>query len=391
MKKYFVFLLFSLIAAPLFLQSQTKNREKEKAPEKYQILGWEFYKNYCFEQAAECFAKSGDSISKERAITAAQMLQRVENVEFIDSIVVPANEILQYFPKNEEIGFAFCDSINKSLFGFLAGKKDRKIFAVEKNNNTDLYQSDCFLDGWSSPALLSNNLNTDKDENFPFVLADGITIFFASKGHNSIGGYDIFMSRSNSAGEYLLPQNIGMPFNSPANDYLMVIDENKKLGWFASDRNLPAGKTAIYTFIYNSEKNILKNLSSEELRSAAQIVLSTRHKMQGTGFDRQDMKIKNRKIEKNFAFVLTDTLVYHKFSDFKSAAALEKFRFLQQKDVETSAVETELDALRTKYFYAAEAEKNLLSEKIILLEKQLITLKKTLKNLANEVRNLELF
>ncbi|MDR1545035.1 MAG: hypothetical protein LBS50_11670 [Prevotellaceae bacterium] len=402
MKKSIIFLVVFLQINAFFLNSQTKSREKEKTPEQYQLLGENFYKDYQFEQAAECFAKSSDSVFYQRAITAAQMLQRVENVEFIDSVVVPTSDILQYFPKNEEIGFVFCapshcrlnpQSPEKkdttALFGFLTGKKDRKIFAKNDSLNLNLYQSDLFLDGWHEPTPLSSNINSEKDENFPFVLSDGVTIFFASKGHNSLGGYDIFMSRSNSAGKYLLPQNAGMPFNSPANDYLMVIDERQKLGYFASDRNLPSGKTAIYTFIHNSEKNILKNLTEGELRAAARIenFRIKREKQKTKTEENQQPIINNQQI---FAFVLTDTVVYHSFSDFKNTAALEKFKLLQQKTSELENSKTELENLRKDYFFALNLQKFILKEKIISFENLVKNLQHEVKKLENEVRKLEL-
>ena len=68
------------------------------------------------------------------------------------------------------------------------------------------------------------------------MAADGITIYFGSEGHEGLGGYDIFTSRFNSeTADYLPPQNVGMPFNSPYNDYMMAFDELAGVGCF--DRN----------------------------------------------------------------------------------------------------------------------------------------------------------
>ena len=61
---------------------------------------------------------------------------------------------------------------------------------------------------------------------YPYVLTDGITIYYASDGPGSMGGYDIFVTRYNTnTDSYLMPENVGMPFNSPYNDYMYVIDE----------------------------------------------------------------------------------------------------------------------------------------------------------------------
>ena len=67
-------------------------------------------------------------------------------------------------------------------------------------------------------------------QDYPFMLSDGTTLYFAENGEESLGGYDLFVTRySSSSHEYLKPENLGMPFNSPYNDYMLVIDEPNNL------------------------------------------------------------------------------------------------------------------------------------------------------------------
>ena len=88
-----------------------------------------------------------------------------------------------------------------------------------------------------------------------FFLNDGVTLYFASNGEGSIGGYDIFITRLNLENNtYLKPENVGMPFNSIYNDYMMAIDEMLNIGWFVSDREQIPGKVTIYLFIPNESK-----------------------------------------------------------------------------------------------------------------------------------------
>lgn len=64
-----------------------------------------------------------------------------------------------------------------------------------------------------------------------------------------------FVTRYNTNTDtYLVPENVGMPFNSPYNDYMYVIDEYNNLGWFASDRYQPEDKVCIYVFVPNDSK-----------------------------------------------------------------------------------------------------------------------------------------
>ena len=84
-------------------------------------------------------------------------------------------------------------------------------------------------------------------------MPDGVTLYFANNGENSLGGYDIFMTRRSDGDgegkEYFQPQNVGMPYNSPFNDFMMAIDEASGLGWWATDRNQIPGKVTVYVFI----------------------------------------------------------------------------------------------------------------------------------------------
>lgn len=99
-----------------------------------------------------------------------------------------------------------------------------------------LYEGFRLDDGsWSEPEPL---FGEDVDAAFPFMLSDGCTFYFASRSEQGLGGYDIFRSyRDSDTGEFQNPVNMGLPYNSPANDYMLAIDEYTGAGWWATDRN----------------------------------------------------------------------------------------------------------------------------------------------------------
>lgn len=93
-------------------------------------------------------------------------------------------------------------------------------FASDKKGygGLDIFVSERQPDGqWGKPENLGKNVNTSFDENNPFVSSDGQVLFFASKGHNNMGGYDIFYSKFKD-GEWSLPVNIGFPINTTNDD-----------------------------------------------------------------------------------------------------------------------------------------------------------------------------
>ena len=159
------------------------------------------------------------------------MLDRVEDVAIIDSVKVYKKEFLSVYKLPRDLGkLDFYGEVNDvwidlPQMAYYTGRDDKMLFAENvSDKQLDLNVSYRLLEGWSEATNLSSVLNTPEDENFPFELPDGVTLYFASKGHNSLGGYDIFMARYNSTiNDYSEPINVGMPFNSPANDYLYVL------------------------------------------------------------------------------------------------------------------------------------------------------------------------
>ncbi len=111
----------------------------------------------------------------------------------------------------------------------------------------DIYFSEKQSDGgWSRPINLGSEVNTAKNEVFPFFHESG-TLFFSSDGHDGLGGLDIFMIDL-SKRIWGNPINLGEPFNSPKDDLGLVLDENGELGYFTSDRDGGKGRDDIYVF-----------------------------------------------------------------------------------------------------------------------------------------------
>jgi len=110
----------------------------------------------------------------------------------------------------------------------------------------DIYKSIKIKEGeWSAPENLGNTINTDYDEDAPFVSDDGLTLYFASKGHQGFGNYDIFKSTFLN-GKWSTPENLGQPINSTGNDIFVSITNNQKSGYFSSSRTGGFGDMDIY-------------------------------------------------------------------------------------------------------------------------------------------------
>lgn len=197
--------------------------------------------------------------------TATEMLNHVQKVIVTDSVQVdlshvysfiriskPSGQILDKLPS--ELGSLPLDAyVYRSANGNLlcwAGKND--------SGASTIYSSFRLSDSSYSEAidlLAENQIDDVMDIRSPYLLSDGITLYFAAQAENNLGGLDIYVTRKDlESNRFLNPQNLGFPFNSPYNEYFMIIDEVRSVGYLATDRFCPEGKAVIYTFHYTPER-----------------------------------------------------------------------------------------------------------------------------------------
>ncbi len=121
--------------------------------------------------------------------------------------------------------------------GTLGGKD---IFVVEKDE----------AGKWSAPVNLGSSVNTKFNEDNPFIWHDGKTLFFASEGHSSIGGFDIFMTtKASTEQDWSKPINVGYPLNTFDNDLYFTLSANGKSGYLCGGyRNGSLGDLDIWYF-----------------------------------------------------------------------------------------------------------------------------------------------
>lgn len=112
----------------------------------------------------------------------------------------------------------------------------------------DIYMSKLDKKGkWGKPANVGAPINTIADEDGPFIDYDGKTLYFSSRGHEGMGGYDIFVSEYDSAAKkWSDPVNIGYPINTPDEDIYFVKSGDRKFGYYASVKDGGAGEKDIY-------------------------------------------------------------------------------------------------------------------------------------------------
>lgn len=117
---------------------------------------------------------------------------------------------------------------------------------------TDIYICKKIGKIWTEPKNAGSEINTPYDEDFPNISPDGKILYFSSKGHTSMGGYDIFKSNYNESNStFLSPKNIGYPINTTDDDMNFRISNNGKYGYIASTKSGGQGDFDIYRVTFN--------------------------------------------------------------------------------------------------------------------------------------------
>lgn len=391
---------------------------KRKVQEAFRYLGQLYFDLYQYEESLDNYESYLEMLEKnkkptqqiekviERVKLASRLLKGVEIVTVVDSFVVDKDKLLDAYETSPESGVLFTYNQffeTKELHPgmvYITEMGNKLFFSDNVNGNLDLFQKDRQLTDWSKSSRLSETINTDANENYPYVLSDGITLYYASDGEESIGGYDIFVTRYNTnTNNYLMPENVGMPFNSPANDYLFVLDEFNNLGWFASDRYQPEGKVCVYVFIPNASKETFnyENEDKEMIRSRAKIesiqdtwsdqnaVKSAIQRLTKARYDKPEKQVKHA-----FEFVIDDNTIYYDESHFHCAEAKKMFKEWQQKQVDLQKLQNDLDVLRLKYSKSKASDKKALTPGILDLEQRTEQLEFEVEQMPANIRNTEL-
>lgn len=111
----------------------------------------------------------------------------------------------------------------------------------------DIYRSRLLPDStWGKIENLGDSINTPFDDDAPFIHPDGVTLYYSSKGKNSMGGYDIFEAKMKDSAFNVSPRNLGYPINTTDDDIYYVLSANGKTGYYASGKKGGAGLKDLY-------------------------------------------------------------------------------------------------------------------------------------------------
>ncbi len=130
----------------------------------------------------------------------------------------------------------------------------------------DIWVTHKTANGWSKPKNLGSQINTPYDEEGVFISPNDSVLYFSSKGHNSIGGYDIFRVYKLPDGRWSEPENLGFGINTPGDDLFIFVSQDNRTGYFTSNGQ-PGGYGGydIFDFFFYTPKPLFTQDSPDEL------------------------------------------------------------------------------------------------------------------------------
>jgi outer membrane protein OmpA-like peptidoglycan-associated protein/Tol biopolymer transport system component len=146
----------------------------------------------------------------------------------------------------------------------------RSIRGQNGQKNSDIYTATLNENGtWGQPVRLPNNVNTTSEEESVLIHPDGKTLYFASRGHIGMGGFDLYMTRLQENGTWSDPINLGYPINTKDDENSLMVSPDGEIGFFASNREGGFGDLDIYYFDMPPSLKPIKTLYFEGLVSDA--------------------------------------------------------------------------------------------------------------------------
>lgn len=344
--------------------------------------GRKAFMEYDFERATELYDKYAQSLKKKpdeerqallnmylRQLEIAEnSLDNVQKIEVIDRIDVSADNFLSAV-KLPSLSGKLLSSGNSPLkninntsdYVFTNEAGDFALWSeTDSDGMSHIMESHLLTDGsWDVPVLSDSNLVDGGEVRNPFMMSDGITVYFSGTGDLSMGGYDLFVvSRDPASGEYRQPVGVGYPFNSPWNEYMMAIDELHGIGWWVTDRNSLDGQLSVYVYRTSDVRQNYIAEDEEDIVALARLDDISLAQQPDVDYSQIIAKIDERSKSKeidtyhDFSFPMQGGKVYHSLGDFKSARAKRFFSQYMSAKAEHDAELTKLRTLRMKYHAA---------------------------------------
>lgn len=340
----------------------------------------------------------------------SDMIPATAKLVVVDSVVVDYDGFYTHIPIDGNCGtvmqydefFPTAKIKRPNSFVYINDFEDKCFYNdTTDNNRSMLYTADKLAGKWQKARLISEFGEEYEDINYPYLMPDGVTLYFSARSKTkSVGGRDIFVTRLNTDSmTFYKPENVGLPYNSTADDYCCIIDDMNSIGWLVTNRRQPTGKVCIYTFIPSTKRwtDDVPDIPEQRLEALAQISRISDTWLDNREVNEAKAKLNNigKSIQKSenkssaYILVINDKSTCTNESTLRSAAAKETYRkrntLLDMQKVD----QEKLEAMREEYIKTEGGLRKRLATAIKELEKTCEKREIQIKNMEKKIRNAE--
>jgi hypothetical protein len=241
------------------------------------FLGKAYHINYRFDDAIRAYttfkSKAGNKkrklLNPEREIEMCQngknLLSNITDIIVVEKKEVPRSDFFRTYEtskfggkilaKPDELKSSYDKKVKENSVIFVPSTSGGEIFyssyGDNDKNGKDIYKVKRLPNGeFSPPQNIGFPINTPFDEEYPILHPNGRILYFCSKGHNSMGGYDVFKSTFDNATQtWSTPVNLDFAINTPDDDILFIADENNEEAYFSSTRASVGSNIGVYKIL----------------------------------------------------------------------------------------------------------------------------------------------
>lgn len=332
-------------------------------------------------------AQTANAMSPQAKALFEDMLPNTQKVFVIDSTIVDKENVLSAIPLPKAYGeFADYDAFfgkktGNNSYVFVNGFGNRCYYTeLGTDSISRLYMRDRLGDKWGEPVAIKEINDMFTDISYPYMASDGQTLYFAGRSASEgLGKRDIYMAKYDAdEGAFMQAENMGLPFNSSADDYAYIVADADRMAWFATTRRQPAGKACVYAFVPAEQR---ENYSEDELSRGKLLSMANLARIRETW---PTPEIRDKAMERlsqlrnkaaasksgvdNIKFIVNDNTTYTSISQFRSDETRKAFLDLIRQKNDLASTTDKLDKLRTQYHVATTAEKASLARQIAALE-----------------------
>lgn len=334
---------------------------------------------------AQVWKERCDSIIEECRI-GQRAFNHIQDIAIIDSMTVAKDDFFSHYRLGAESG-----RICQASDGLLYYENQAGDYRIETSGH-GFEERHRFQGTWDEAHPLQGLGSENFSLLYPFQRSDGETLFFACDSIPGMGGFDIYRTTySSEEGSFYQPERLGMPFNSPFNDYMMAIDETHQVGWWATDRNAAEDQVTIYLFLFDDEASYLDE--SDVSRARIDNIRETWREEEGyADLLRQIREAPQEAVAEkpSLHIVIDDTHIYSSEEEFRNPQALAAYRQSEALTQKIVSEKADLEARRIEYHQAGSRRRDALRPSILKSEENLQNLYNQQREAVKRYRLLEL-